>query len=439
MMRRYRVLTVSLFMVTCLVASGTAVAAQTVDDDAAGDEDAIEDVHVDEEVETQEVNWQFGARIRPRLEARFNHHFGLDEAELNYPFQPDQADQFTQQSRLNAQAQRQGLTAFLTLQHAAVWGDFGGDQLTAPPLTLYEARIRYDEPEHFFVDVGRFELAYGDQRVLGSVGWSQVGRAWDGLRLGFRPGEEVKFDTFVARYTDGSVDFLGGDSILAGLYATWQQPVDEVMDSADLYILYDASQLRLDPMIERATIGSRFVFGPGDFDLSAEGAFQFGTDCRLLEEDICEEASVAAYFADIEAGYSIAELRPFLGGSIASGDDPDTERIEAYDQLYPTGHAFLGYMDLIGPRTNLIEVRAGVQGTYEWLNYEVVAHHFRRLQPQAESVGIELNTKIFATLTQGLNLGVGHGLFIPDDGISATEASAQGVANWSFAQLVGAF
>lgn len=408
---------------------------------AGAEEDTDVDTPADEvEVEADdELSWEFSARVRPRLEARFNHHFGLEEEVLNYGFQPDEGDLFSQQSRLGAQVQRQGLSGFLTLQHASVWGDFGGDQLTAPPLTIYEARLRYDEPEHFFVDVGRFELAYGDQRVLGAVGWSQVGRAWDGVRVGVRPSDNLEIDTFGARYADGADEFLLGDSLLFGAYTTWNEPVEDVVDVAELYVLYDVDELGLGPADERATIGSRLALVSGEFDTTAEGAFQFGRDCRPVDDDQCDQVSVAAYFFDLEAGYSLGQIRPFAGSSIASGDDPETERIEAYDQLYPTGHAFVGYMDLIGPRTNLFQIRGGVEGHYQWLNYEMIVHHFRRLQPESESVGVEFNTKVFVEVTQGLNLGVGHGLFLPDDGISATDDSPQGVANWSFAQVSGAF
>ena len=37
----------------------------------------------------------------------------------------------------------------------------------------------------------------------------------------------------------------------------------------------------------------------------------------------------------------------------ACSDDPTTAEVEAYDQLFPTAHAFLGLSDVMGARTNV--------------------------------------------------------------------------------------
>lgn len=422
------------------VLGAVAMGAQTAEADEQ-ETSRVQDLQqVEAAEEADDVVWSFEASIRPRLEGRFNHHFGLDEEQLNYGFQPDEADQFSQQSRLRAQVRRDGLSGHLTLQHAEIWGEFGGDELTAPPLSVFEARLRYHEYDWFFVDAGRFELAYGDQRVLGAVGWSQVGRAWDGVRVGLEPIDELNVDGFAVRYDDGSGDFLRGDSFLLGAYATVVEPIEDVVETADVYLLYDLSEFGQEPVDSRITFGSRLAATLGDVDATAEGAFQFSPRCPTVHDHRCSDAlEVRAYFADLDVGYTLSEIRSFVGTSIASGNDPETERIEAYDQLYPTGHAWLGYTDIIGPRSNLVELRGGVQGRYRWLNYELAAHHFRRLQSDVESVGLELNAKLFADVVDGLEAGVGHGLFVPDGGISATDDAPRGVANWSFAQMAGTF
>lgn len=394
---------------------------------------------LDDTAEKETTTWSLQARVRPRVEGRFNQHFGLDEDELNYSFQPDEADQFSQQTRLKTVVEGDHLSGYFTLQHTGNWGDFGGDELTAAPLHMYEARLRYRPDDRVFVDAGRLELAYGDQRVLGSVGWSQVGRAWDGFRAGLRPHEQVDIDGFAARYHDEVAGFIRGDSYLFGIYGSVDQPLGDVVDVVDIYVLYDVANLNQAQGRQLVMVGSRLGLSAADFDATAEGGVQYSPHC--VDHGGCggEEVSIRAFFVDAEAGYSIQQIRPFYGASIASGNDPETERIEAYDQMYPTGHAWLGYMDLIGPRTNLLEVRAGAQAQFGMVKIQLGGHHFRRLQPQSEPVGVELNTKLFIDVDDGFAVAAGGGTLFPARGISSTDTTPEGVASWAFAQLVASF
>jgi len=399
-----------------------------------------------------QTSWKLSARLRPRLESRFNHHFGLAPDELNYGGQPNEADVFSQQTRVGLDVSRGRLSAHLTLQHSAAWGDFGGDSLNAPPLALYQGWLRFHPTDTLFVDLGRFELAYGDQRVLGSVGWSQVGRAWDGARLGLRPTQGVAIDAFAARYQDGTGAFLNDDAYLSGIYASLAELSTPLLQEADVYVLYDA-QLGREPSAEGAgdganrrnlfMLGSRLVSAAAGAQLTLEGGYQLGSLCPpdSLINSACQDeaADINAFFFDTTLSYALSNLTPFLGLSFATGDDPDSTNVEAYNHLYPTAHAFMGYMDLIGARTNIRELRAGLRFEGNRLNAELVAHDFTRLQPTTERVGLEINAQVAAKLGDGFSLGAGHGLFVPDQGLSNSTTAPQGVANWTYLQAVGSF
>ncbi len=62
-----------------------------------------------------------------------------------------------------------------------------------------------------------------------------------------------------------------------------------------------------------------------------------------------------AYQAEAEIGFALTEtMRLGVGGNIASGDDTSsTTSNEAYNELFPTTHKWLGLMDVIGTRTNI--------------------------------------------------------------------------------------
>lgn len=93
---------------------------------------------------------------------------------------------------------------------------------------------------------GRQQLAYGEHRVLGTVGWTQVGRAWDALRFGVYPSDAFGFDVFAGRYTVGfeNPDFVADslfkqDAWLTGAYFKIREVAKPALDEIDLYASYD--------------------------------------------------------------------------------------------------------------------------------------------------------------------------------------------------------
>lgn len=458
--RRGMILLLAMWLAPAVVA-----ASQPVDDEVeqTGEEEAQDD---------DELSWELSARVRPRGEARFNQHFGFTEDRLARSVQPDEAAMLTQQTRLSAGVERAELSGRLTLQHTAQWGEFGGDELTHPPLQLYEGWISYEPVDEVAVDLGRFELAYGDERVLGAVGWSQQGRTWDGLRTRIHPVDDINVDVFGARYGSGEGSAFANDSYLTGLYATAEDPFDQVLAAADLYLLYDLRSAAAGPGLpdennqlpqdddpaggdnedelpeavgeqrQLTMIGTRLVFDWAGLDATMEAAGQFGSFCPDPGEGLSCRASlrpIRAFFADLEVGYSVDLFRGFVAASIAPGDDPETDTIEGYQEMYPTGHAFLGYMDLIGPRTNILEYRGGAELNFDAIRAELAAHYFQQFEPVASPLGTELNLKVFADATEGLSIGAGGGLFIPARDMTVIDERPQGLASWTFLQATGVF
>lgn len=414
------------------------------DDGSDGSSAPSESAQAADQQESSAIEWDWNLRVRPRMEIRTGHRFGLPAEALRYGPGTNNSDFLSQQSRLGVSARRGAVSAQVVAQHAARWGVFGGDELSMPPLGLYRASLVYDDGGLIRVEAGRFELAYGDERVLGSVGWSQVGRTWDGLRLGWRPTQDVQVDTFGARYDDADGGLLGGDSFLAGVYGMWEPATLDVIDAVDLYGLYDLRWGRTLGVDRRQIImiGSRLAASVADFEATVEGGYQVGLRCPVADDvEGCagERADIRAYFVDSEAAYGIGDLSPFVGYSQASGDDGDEDVDSGYTQLYPTGHKWLGYMDIIGPRTNLREIRAGLDFAVGHVSYRVAAHRFTRLEPATQLVGTELNLQGDIPVSDYFDVTLGYGQFFPGEGISADGRDPQGLAHWGFAQATGNF
>lgn len=206
---------------------------------------------------------------------------------------------------------------------------------------------------------GRQELLYGKERLVSPLGWANVQRAWDGVKTFWRgaiwdvdawyahPVEIVNRD--VDNY-DSNVDFYG-------LYATYKGIRNH---GVDVYFLslrdengYTNSNVDLSDAGHRGdltvmTAGSRLwgktPVGPHVWDYDTEFASQFG---QSAGDNVC------ALMGSADTGYTLsnvpAEPRIGLGFDYASGDgDPRDGTHGTFNQLFPLGHAYFGYLDQVG-------------------------------------------------------------------------------------------
>ncbi len=209
--------------------------------------------------------------------------------------------------------------------------------------------------------LGRQELQYGRQRLVSPLDWANSRRTFDVARASVRHGS-WNIDGFwgmlvpVRKYEfntsrRGDTDFYGvyGTRVIASRHLVY-----------DLYWLglnrRSAAFGNLTARENRQTFGSRLggrLLGSSDFDL--EGAVQAGRhgDRHIL----------AAMFTT-QLGYIWAERawtpRAYANFDFASGDgNPDDGRLGTFNQLFPLGHAYLGFADFVG-RQNIEDLSLGL-------------------------------------------------------------------------------
>ena len=200
---------------------------------------------------------------------------------------------------------------------------------------------------------GRQMLRFGKQRLVSPLDFSNSMRTWDGFSgvfsmpylnvTGFWT-RYVAIDKYRLNNSDPNENFYGA-------YAT-VSPFGELF-KLDLYGLGRDLE---DADDHRYTFGGR-AFGKlpdCGFDYDLEGAYQCG--------DVASK-DVDAFMLGLELGYTIAcpaSPRLWAGFDYASGDpNPTDASVNTFDQLYPLGHAFLGYIDFVG-RKNIIDANLGV-------------------------------------------------------------------------------
>jgi len=229
--------------------------------------------------------------------------------------------------------------------------------------------------------VGRQELIYGDERLIGAFDWNNFSRTFDAVKLHYENTEQ-KFwaDAFAGHVVNilgkgpnGNYSFVFNDSdwndTFVGLYAGMTRLP---FQTAEAYFLY-RNKTDNDPLYvndngntarpydikqEIYTIGLRLKSTPGQlhgFDYELEGAYQWGRDGGRLTNSFPNSAGVmlshAAWALESRAGYTWNECpwKPRLGVEfdVAAGDkNPADHSDQSFLNLFPTNHKFYGYMDL---------------------------------------------------------------------------------------------
>ena len=218
--------------------------------------------------------------------------------------------------------------------------------------------------------VGRQELLYGKQRLVSPLDWSNTRRTWEGFRAIARSGS-WQLDAFLTEFVPvDRHDFneRDGDNLFYGVYAT--HDLEEQSLQYDLYGLGNDRGGNGRHFTTGTRIGGKAHDGALDYDV--EGAFQFG--------DVGDD-DIEAFFVAAVAGYRPASLpgktRFSLGYDYASGDDdPEDGEAQTFNQLFPLGHKYLGYIDVVG-RRNISALSQGisfwpVDGTF----MVAIDHHF---------------------------------------------------------------
>jgi hypothetical protein len=231
--------------------------------------------------------------------------------------------------------------------------------------------------ENISIRAGRWQMFYGDHRLIGHLNWTNVGRAWDGGRIRWdnQKGSWIDFFATSVSQTDtgaasgSSVSkATGRDELFWGLYSHFKEPfgVEGIVAEPYLIVRDRSSSDRKDfddsgstptgnlaGEDERWSVGLRLVGKkipslPG-VDFTLEQTWQFGETqtASKVHEDI--QAFAGAW----GVGYTFSDVAwsPRIGYqfAFASGDDrPGAGSAKTFSQLYPTGHARLGYIDFHG-------------------------------------------------------------------------------------------
>lgn len=228
--------------------------------------------------------------------------------------------------------------------------------------------VKFDLPtgdkDNSTLRVGRQNLIYGAQRLISPLDWTNVRRTFEGVKSCNVMGSHT-LDLFLVRPVLIDKEELNdgdGDQAFAGIYDTialpdvWGKAANTKLEAYVLALYQNTNATRAID-VDTYTLGLRFSSQPKPWDIDVELDYQFGSS---------GSGDISAYSAAIEGGYTFdCPLTPrvYLGFDYASGDDDASDPDKGtFNQLFPLGHAYFGYIDVVG-RQNIIDVHPGLQLT----------------------------------------------------------------------------
>jgi Alginate export len=255
-------------------------------------------------------------------------------------------------------------------------------------LALQQAFVDFKFPlgdSSLTVRPGRQALSLGNQRLVSPLPWGNTLRTWQGL-TGVWSRNRWQITGLATVYVPvDKTEFNKPDhgNKLHGLYA--KRAPRAGGHGLELYWLHNE---REDVTVNgtsgderRETLGSR-LWGPitGLLDYELEAAYQLGE---------VGSGDVSAWFLAADLGHRFANWagkpRFWLGLDLASGDDEVGGDVGTFHQLFPLGHAFLGYIDAIG-RQNIWDTSVGGQWQLDESSSGSLALHSFRVMDTADAL-----------------------------------------------------
>lgn len=331
--------------------------------------------------------WDFGLNVRAREEVK--NDAGFTDAGSNWDFSKRPQDDNNNSYLLTRLMPRAGYTGkwlAATLEGRSSYSL--GDERYAPTapgkglaerdgqLDLHQAFVFIGNHKNFPVSlkIGRQELAYGDQRLVGHFRWNNNARTFDAAKVRWQNalfGVDI-FTGGVVYNDHDNLNTANSQDRFSGAYFNFPALSSREIVEAYFFarnvsrgIVSDdwsgvAAPFRFPAPQDLYTGGLRIKSKPGAYDAwdyGVELMYQFGNRAAVFPATPPATAKTLprldhkAYAAVLQGGYTWTEnkMQPRLAllYSYGSGDSSSTDgKSGTFQNLFPTNHLFYGFMDL---------------------------------------------------------------------------------------------
>lgn len=267
------------------------------------------------------------------------------------------------------------------------------------------------EDHPIYVRLGRQEILLGSQRLISTLDWANTRRTFDGVRA-YRQGENWDIDVFWLQPVipnPSRLDSKDNNQNFAGIWTTYRPRRGTFLDM--YYLFLDNTNhatlqgLQLAPYNVH-TLGTRYAG-----DLESRWLWDFEAALQLGERG---NQDIVAAMTTVGLGYARADWfwSPtfWVYYDFASGDrTPNGGEFNTFNQLFPFGHYYLGWLDLVG-RQNIHDFNMHLfLYPTKWITLWVQYHRFWLVSPKDalyNAAGLPIRTD----LTGAAGNDVGHEL-----------------------------
>jgi hypothetical protein len=399
-----------------------------------------------------QAEFHVGGELRVRVEARENADFN---SQLG-----DQVFFIAQRARATLQWQFPSqLRALMQIQDSRLWGEEGNTNRALNNTDLHQA---YFDVEKLFgksltLRVGRQQLAFGNERLVGKNDWDQVGRAFDAARLTWGEARQ-KADFWLAQTRNKNATGINSYQEFLGAYFATQKLPNSTVEAFAMALL-DDRDFPLGSTTGKSllliTTGARIageLQARWSYDL--EGVYQIGDHGDL---------KVQAFALAAEGRWRIAQRYSptFSAGYVfGSGDNnPFDKKLGTFSALFPSIHENLGAMDYAS-WSNIAAIAAAFEfrpardlaiqsqlhyfqlahGNDAWygasgFNFDSRSEIFLPAMPgESIELGGEIDLACTYAVRERIQLHLGLSRFLPGRFVKAGNPDAD-VSDWGFLSL----
>lgn len=309
-------------------------------------------------------------------------------------------------------------------------------------MQVHQAYIQYELfNSGVELKVGRQEMAYGDHLLIGNVGWSNVGRSFDSIKLMAEWSKGFSTDVFVSKIEDTNISSRGsGDHNFYGLYNSMS--FGKFLKEADVY-LFSSEDHTQENRSDDETLYSTGLRLKSNID-----GILYRVEVTGQKGKTLGNVKTQGHQFNIEGGYTAKTMNLKVSAQYFQAS-------ENYRQLYPTAHKWLGYADVLS-RRNLRGFAGHFKiSPYDGLTLGLDYHQFalkKKGKPAynfagtshgtpvdltADSVGSEYDVSVKLNLNKHIKVLGGYSIFRP--GNYFKKQSKKEDKEWSYLGLEAYF
>ena len=275
---------------------------------------------------TQSTEYSWSTNIRYRLKTDTSTDVPIDATSSSSEIR----------SRIGLSITRDKTSAYFVLQDSRILGDIynsAGVTETTRGLFLHQAYFNFITKESEF-QVGRFELALGNQRLIAKNNWNNIGRSFEGVlvKRSRKFGETLLFALPIVESVNSQHDDKK-DNVLSGLYSKINLPRVGKESTIEPYLINYQDSISANSY-NMYGVRSDVLFGKFGFEGEYAGQTSNYIEAHMLSLNFRYYPSKVSWFKNFSIG--IDQI---------SGDNQSTTEEEGFSKYFGARHKHHGYYD----------------------------------------------------------------------------------------------